>query len=294
MWRNIFKKRFYLFILIAIISFVMNFVVWNNMSIVIKDFPTMMNLRAHRHDKKFYELEYTPITADKSGYVREFTDSEKVNIEKFISQEFYHKAGPVRLYTGKSDFLNSGKIPQEISESDFLDLLYLESENQSDMDEILVSGLSTSDVARLEDKAQSVKLGLSAKTFEKSYESEYRYFLSTVLFTLLIVVISVIIELITMRILVLSSLKILEKEIRLSRLVGQSQKSIKNALTLLFLTPIWAGLVAILIFVGVIITASVHSHQLTVIDFGYLVLMAILTSLLIAQVVGKMEQKFLI
>ena len=78
----IMRKRFFLFVLLILTTFLMNLFLWNETTQLIRQIPLLISLKENSTDD-VYELNYQP-SADENNVIQPYSQSEQDRILHFL------------------------------------------------------------------------------------------------------------------------------------------------------------------------------------------------------------------
>ena len=100
----IMRKRFVLFVLLFLTTFLMNLFLWNETTQMIRQIPLLISLKENSTDD-VYELNYQP-SADENNVIQPYSQSEQARILQFLENSFFDSDGKSNLYSGKQSYLS--------------------------------------------------------------------------------------------------------------------------------------------------------------------------------------------
>ncbi len=265
----IFKKRFYLFFLLFFTVFFMNLFLWNETTQLIREIPRLIVLKNNVSDE-IYEIGYVPISYD-DGLIKDYSPEEKKAIYHLLLDSFYYTDKNTKLYLGKEKYLNANKKDQENSLTRISEFQLENKFNAKTLDhlffaDILVFDLNRDELEEIQEKAHNLNFPIVFYSLRQSFQIEWDYYFGNFIFGLISSVFFMSFSLFIIYLIITSSLKIFQQEIRMLRIMGLSKKRIERNFNFLLLFPI------ILIFPLFLMFVQVVGLQPIMIDLTYLLI----------------------
>ena len=286
----IMRKRFFLFVLLFLTTFLMNLFLWNETTQMIRQIPLLISLKENSTDD-VYELNYQP-SADENNVIQTYSKSEQDRILQFLENSFFDSDGQSNLYSGKQSYLsdpnarmdkeNLTPVTKEMLDSeirkDFIDATF--------MNDILVLDIEKSVMNDMEEAAETLDFRIGLNSLSEKFREEFNYYFGNFIFGLVLSLVFMSFGLLIVYWIISSSLKIFQQDIRLHRVMGLTNRKITNNFKLLLMIPVIVSFMVFLVF-----AYSTGFHVL-LIDYLYLLLLnsslLIFSNLIIKKKMGRM------
>ncbi|MPM39623.1 hypothetical protein SDC9_86257 [bioreactor metagenome] len=286
----IMRKRFFLFVLLFLTTFLMNLFLWNETTQMIRQLPLLVSLKEKSTDD-VYELHYQP-SADEHNVIQPYSQSEQDRILQFLENSFFDSDGQSNLYSGKQSYLsdpnarmdkeNLTPVTKEMLDSeirkDFIDATF--------MNDILVLDIEKSVMNDMEEAAETLDFRIGLNSLSEKFREEFNYYFGNFIFGLVLSLVFMSFGLLIVYWIISSSLKIFQQDIRLHRVMGLTNRKITNNFKLLLMIPVIVSFMVFLVF-----AYSTGFHVL-LIDYLYLLLLnssvLIFSNLIIKKKMGRM------
>lgn len=286
----IMRKRFFLFVLLFLTTFLMNLFLWNETTQLIRQIPILVSLKENSTDD-VYELHYQP-SADENNVIQTYSKSEQDRILQFLENSFFDSDGQSNLYSGKQSYLsdpnarmdkeNLTPVTKEMLDSeirkDFIDATF--------MNDILVLDIEKSVMNDMEEAAETLDFRIGLNSLSEKLREEFNYYFGNFIFGLVLSLVFMSFGLLIVYWIISSSLKIFQQDIRLHRVMGLTNRKITNNFKLLLMIPVIVSFMVFLVF-----AYSTGFHVL-LIDYLYLLLLnsslLIFSNLIIKKKMGRM------
>ena len=286
----IMRKRFFLFVLLFLTTFLMNLFLWNETTQLIRQIPILVSLKENSTDD-VYELNYQP-SADENNVIQPYSQSEQDRILQFLENSFFDSDGQSNLYSGKQSYLsdpnarmdkeNLTPVTKEMLDSeirkDFIDATF--------MNDILVLDIEKSVMNDMEEAAETLDFRIGLNSLSEKFREEFNYYFGNFIFGMVLSLVFMSFGLLIVYWIISSSLKIFQQDIRLHRVMGLTNRKITNNFKLLLMIPVIVSFMVFLVF-----AYSTGFHVL-LIDYLYLLLLnsslLIFSNLIIKKKMGRM------
>ena len=286
----IMRKRFFLFVLLFLTTFLMNLFLWNETTQLIRQMPLLVSLKEKSADD-VYELHFQP-SADENNVIQTYSKSEQDRILQFLENSFFDSDGQSNLYSGKQSYLsdpnarmdkeNLTPVTKEMLDSeirkDFIDATF--------MNDILVLDIEKSVMNDMEEAAETLDFRIGLNSLSEKFREEFNYYFGNFIFGLVLSLVFMSFGLLIVYWIISSSLKIFQQDIRLHRVMGLTNRKITNNFKLLLMIPVIVSFMVFLVF-----AYSTGFHVL-LIDYLYLLLLnsslLIFSNLIIKKKMGRM------
>ena len=286
----IMRKRFFLFVLLFLTTFLMNLFLWNETTQLIRQIPILVSLKENSNDD-VYELHYQP-SADENNVIQKKKKSEQDRILQFLENSFFDSDGQSNLYSGKQSYLsdpnarmdkeNLTPVTKEMLDSeirkDFIDATF--------MNDILVLDIEKSVMNDMEEAAETLDFRIGLNSLSEKFREEFNYYFGNFIFGMVLSLVFMSFGLLIVYWIISSSLKIFQQDIRLHRVMGLTNRKITNNFKLLLMIPVIVSFMVFLVF-----AYSTGFHVL-LIDYLYLLLLnsslLIFSNLIIKKKMGRM------
>ena len=286
----IMRKRFFLFVLLFLTTFLMNLFLWNETTQLIRQMPLLVSLKEKSADD-VYELHYQP-SADENNVIQTYSKSEQDRILQFLENSFFDSDGQSNLYSGKQSYLSDPNARMDKENLTSVTKEMLDSEIRKDfidatfMNDILVLDIEKSVMNDMEEAAETLDFRIGLNSLSEKFREEFNYYFGNFIFGLVLSLVFMSFGLLIVYWIISSSLKIFQQDIRLHRVMGLTNRKITNNFKLLLMIPVIVSFMVFLVF-----AYSTGFHVL-LIDYLYLLLLnsslLIFSNLIIKKKMGRM------
>ena len=285
----IMRKRFFLFVLLFLTTFLMNLFLWNETTQMIRQIPLLISLKENSTDD-VYELNYQP-SADENNVIQPYSQSEQDRILQFLENSFFDSDGKSNLYSGKQSYLSDSSAKMDKENLTPVTKEMLNSEIRKDfidatfMNDILILNIEQSVMNDMEEAAETLDLRIGLNSLSEKFREEFNYYFGNFIFGLVLSLVFMSFGLFIVYWIISSSLKIFQQDIRLHRVMGLTNRKITNNFKLLLMLPVTVSFMVFLVF-----AYSTGFHILPV-DYLYLLLLnsslLIFSNLIIKKKMGR-------
>ena len=163
----IMRKRFFLFVLLFLTTFLMNLFLWNETTQMIRQMPLLVSLKEKSTDN-IYELHYQP-SADENNVIQPYSKSEQDRILQFLENNFFDSDGQSNLYSGKQSYLSDSSAKMDKENLTPVTKEMLDNEIQKDfidatfMNDILILNIEQSVMNDIEESAENLDFQIEIK-----------------------------------------------------------------------------------------------------------------------------------
>ncbi|MGT2667204.1 hypothetical protein ACVRYP_07845 [Streptococcus rifensis] len=266
------KKRWYVFLAIFVTGFLMNLIVWNETSQLIRNLVSLKTMQVEAENDG-YDLVYYPSQDQTQDNPQQAKDQLYQKLTELNEQG--------KVFYNKGAYLNGGDLlplddeilTKEFSESQVFGVFF---------NDLLFRKLSDEEIDDLE--TSFLKLGdkIEIVPFQKQYEKQQDYYWNNMIFGLGVGTFLLVIGLLLLRWLLLSTWRICEEEIKVLRLIGLSKRRLGRSMTLFLHSPI---ILALLVFI--FSSYTIFYFGMIGWDYIYLIAMSSLQFLLISYMVSR-------
>lgn len=271
------RKRFFLFVLLFLTTFLMNLFLWNETTQMIRQMPFLISLKEKSTDN-IYELHYQP-SADENNVIQPYSKSEQDHILQFLENSFFDSDGKPNLYSGKQSYIsdpnakmdkeNLAPVTKEMLDKeirkDFIDATF--------MNDILILNIEQSVTNDIEEAAETLDFRIGLNSLSEKFRKEFNYYFGNFIFGLILSLVFMSFGLLIVYWIISSSLKIFQQDIRLHRVMGLTNSKITNNFKRLLMLPVIVSFMVFLVFA--------YSTGFHVLPADYLYLLLLNSSLLI-------------
>ena len=186
----IMRKRFFLFVLLFLTTFLMNLFLWNETTQMIRQIPLLISLKENSTDD-VYELNYQP-SADENNVIQPYSQSEQDRILHFLENSFFDSDGKSNLYSGKQSYLSDSTAKMDKENLTPVTKEMLNSEIQKDfidatfMNDILILDIAQSDINEMEETAETLGFRMSLHSLSEKFREEFNYYFGNFIFGLVL------------------------------------------------------------------------------------------------------------
>lgn len=285
----IMRKRFFLFVLLFLTTFLMNLFLWNETTQLIRQMPLLVSLKEKSADD-VYELHFQP-SADEHNVIQPYSQSEQDRILQFLENSFFDSDGKPNLYSGKQSYLSDSSAKMDKENLTPVTKEMLNSEIRKDfidatfMNDILILNIEQSVTNDIEKSAETLDFRIGLNSLNEKFREEFNYYFGNFIFGLALSLVFMSFGLLIVYWIISSSLKIFQQDIRLHRVMGLTNRKITNNFKLLLMLPVIVSFMVFLAF-----AYSTGFHVLPV-DYLYLLLLnaslLIVSNLIIKKKMGR-------
>ncbi|OUL07500.1 hypothetical protein [Trichococcus shcherbakoviae] len=285
----IMRKRFFLFVLLFLTTFLMNLFLWNETTQLIRQMPLLVSLKEKSADD-VYELHFQP-SADEHNVIQPYSQSEQDRILQFLENSFFDSDGKPNLYSGKQSYLSDSSAKMDKENLTPVTKEMLNSEIRKDfidatfMNDILILNIEKSVTNDIEKSAETLDFRIGLNSLNEKFREEFNYYFGNFIFGLALSLVFMSFGLLIVYWIISSSLKIFQQDIRLHRVMGLTNRKITNNFKLLLMLPVNVSFMVFLVF-----AYSTGFHILPV-DYLYLLLLnsslLIISNLIIKKKMGR-------
>lgn len=283
------RKRFFLFVLLFLTTFLMNLFLWNETTQLIRQMPLLVSLKEKSADD-VYELHFQP-SADEHNVIQPYSQSEQDRILQFLENSFFDSDGKPNLYSGKQSYLSDSSAKMDKENLTPVTKEMLNSEIRKDfidatfMNDILILNIEQSVTNDIEKSAETLDFRIGLNSLNEKFREEFNYYFGNFIFGLALSLVFMSFGLLIVYWIISSSLKIFQQDIRLHRVMGLTNRKITNNFKLLLMLPVIVSFMVFLAF-----AYSTGFHVLPV-DYLYLLLLnaslLIVSNLIIKKKMGR-------
>ncbi|WP_319468346.1 hypothetical protein [uncultured Trichococcus sp.] len=273
----IMRKRFFLFVLLFLTTFLMNLFLWNETTQMIRQMPLLVSLKEKSTDD-VYELHYKP-SADENNVIQPYSQSEQDRILQFLENSFFDSDGKPNLYSGKQSYLSDSSAKMDKENLTPVTKEMLNSEIRKDfidatfMNDILILNIEQSVMNDMEEAAETLDFRIGLNSLSEKFREEFNYYFGNFIFGLVLSLVFMPFGLFIVYWIISSSLKIFQQDIKLHRVMGLTNRKITNNFKLLLMLPVIISFMVFLVFA--------YSTGFHVLPADYLYLLLLNASLLI-------------
>ncbi|MBF0787429.1 MULTISPECIES: hypothetical protein [unclassified Streptococcus] len=228
-----FKKRWYLFGLLALITLSMNLFLWNEASQLIRVYP-MLEMMKTEGDKGSYEMYYNPPVTT-GGLVTEPSKEERTILYQIVAPYVD------QLATHKIEYFQGGELVP-MTDNDLQVALLSEELPPLFFDDLLVHDLNEIDYQQLSAAICDSHFPVTIQPIRERYQIQKNYYLKNFFFGAIVSLILFLFGNLIVAWLIGATLKICQEELAVLRLIGLTQKQLYYYTTGLFLIPMFVGL----------------------------------------------------
>lgn len=219
------RKRFFLFALLCITTFMMNLFLWNETTSLIRAIPQLNELKA-KSTEEVYEIDYMPKT-EIDGRIIHYSENEKKVISDFLITYFFESENHPILCRGIQDYTNNhSKALIPVKKEDLLNVIESNQMDLSFLRELAVTHITPSQVAVLRKNVGKLNQKIDFVSLSERFKTSFNYYLGNFVFGLTVSVIFLSFSVLLIHLTISSSLKIMKQDIRVFRIIGVSNKKI--------------------------------------------------------------------
>ncbi|WP_460055593.1 hypothetical protein [Pseudolactococcus yaeyamensis] len=242
------RKRFILFALVCITTFMMNLFLWNETTRLIRAIPELNVLQA-KSTEEVYEIDYMPKTAV-DGRVIDYSENEKKIISDFLITCFFESENHPMLCSGIQDYTDSqSKALIPVKKEDLKNMIESSQVDSSFWRELAVTHMTSSQATVLRKNAEKLNLKIGFVSLKERFKSSFNYYVGNFVFGMIVSVIFLSFSVLLIYLTISSSLKILKQDIRLFRIIGVSNKKIIANFSTMFFVLIIVTALLFLVFI---------------------------------------------
>lgn len=230
---TIVKKRWYVFGIMSLFTFITTVLSWNNTNLFVENLPRLIALHQKSSDD-IYDVFVMPQT-DTDGRILPNTASERQQLMVLLKETFFKDTSDNRLYKGKRTYLKGDQSISEmpiLSEAELSTQLANELYHPTFFADLLVTNVDQSQLKRLEKAAGRLNVTMMFTSLRERAASEIGYYGGGALFALLVNVLASGFGLLLIYWAVVSVMTICQEDIRLLRVVGLSATQLHRQLVL--------------------------------------------------------------
>lgn len=246
-YRLVLKKRWFLFLGLVLVTFLMNLFLWNETSQLIRSWSRQDIIRKEV-EKGSLSLVYDVELAADGAVLEEFTDQEKKELYQLLSTTFTQKENGAKIYLNVLEYENGGQL-QLVTERVLHSLFLSEDHLSYAFEEFLVRDMDSQSQQEFLSAAHQAGFAFKIISYKDIYQAYTSYYLSNFWFGLVACFVFLGISFLFILILLRASLKICQEELRTLRILGWGKKKLSISLFRLLAAPIVIGLLLFLIFI---------------------------------------------
>ena len=186
----IMRKRFFLFALLFLTTFLMNLFLWNETTQMIRQIPLLVSLKEKSTDD-VYELHYQP-SADENNVIQPYSQSEQDRILQFLENSFFDSDGKPNLYSGKQSYLSDPNAKMDKENLTPVTKEMLDKEIRKDfidatfMNDILILNIEQSVMNDIEEAAETLDFRIGLNSLSEKFREEFNYYFGNFIFGLIL------------------------------------------------------------------------------------------------------------
>lgn len=280
-------RKSYLLILLAGTLFIMNMIIWNEVSYINENYSNIGWLREHRNEDKYY-LRYMP-NATEDGLIINYTLQEKQEINQFLNDSLVNKHHGYYSTRNNQSFAPGGydgMVSIPIDESYLNQLVFsIDIHVILGTNIIVVSAINQEQVAQFEKEASAIGFNAELVSFNDLYSQQLGYFTSTTLTVIGVALILGGFSVLLVYLIVRLSLKRNKQKIASLIETGRSTKNITRGFILVLIPVVLMTLIYSLWY------QSTFSRTLVLYDFMYLSILNLIILLISAMIINKSTNK---
>ncbi|MCU9534179.1 hypothetical protein [Streptococcus sp. CSL10205-OR2] len=265
------KKRWYVFLVVFVIYFFMNLLIWNETSQFIRNFSKVQVMKIEAQ-KESFDFVYTPLS--------NLTDSDMEPTRNKLIEQFSELIKQDKVYTNKMEYLDGGELvlltEDELKKQFSPGLLIIS------LNDLILRDITLSDTEPIQATIRELGDDVEIVPFQEQYDKTHQYYRDNMLFSLYVGSFLTLIIFLLLRWLVVSTWRICEEEIKVLRLVGLSYRRLSRAVTFFLYSPI---LLALLTFI--ISAHTIFYFGLILWDYVYLLTLAALQFLWVTIMISR-------
>ncbi|MCJ1996961.1 hypothetical protein GYN67_09685 [Lactococcus piscium] len=246
------KKRWYLIILLGFGICLMNVVLWNETSQLLRNLPALNALHEKKSDR-IYEVIYTPL-GDSEGRMKRYKQEEITEIQNwFITSFFQITEHDALLYTNKAYFL-TGRVSNKtdlipMTEDALVSVIGTEEIDSVSLNDLLVFDLSKREVSSIEKKAKKINFPVKLLSLKETFDTEFNYYLNNFMFGIAFSLVFGSFSLFMVYMIISTSMKLFAREIRVLYIMGVPKDKLIILFILLSTVPMLIGIMGFAVFV---------------------------------------------
>ncbi|MFA9413738.1 MULTISPECIES: hypothetical protein [unclassified Streptococcus] len=270
-YRLLIARRWYIFVSIILLGFVMNFLTFYESSRLFRYAPQLIGLYHKRSDND-YEIIHLPYTINQRIIPNSSEETEE--FYNIIKETFFDKDISETLYYNKWGYIEGGSLQQltfeefreksSFANSGTLDELFL--------DDLLVRNTSKSTLSAVTEKFKTLNINMSFESLNQRLSAEVNYYVVNFLFGLGAALFILIFVLALLYWLIQTSLNLYQDDIRLLSIVGANKQDICIGFSLLLFSPIFLASILVIIFAHAIGFGAIAYDYIYLLCFNAFVL----------------------
>ncbi|MGT2896505.1 hypothetical protein ACVRZR_09080 [Streptococcus entericus] len=287
---TIIKKRWYVFGIMGLFTFITTVLSWNNTNLLFTQLPYIIQLH-EKSSTDVYEIMVFP-HAESDGLIITNTSSERQQFIGLLETTFFSNKSVDKLYRDKQGYLEGDKGLAEmpkLEQSELSQMLAGHIFQPEFFDDLLVANTSPEHLKQAELLAEKLRINLMFTSLKKRFQSELRYYGGGALFALLVNVLASGFGLLLIYWLIHSLFIICQEDIRLLRIIGLSKSQLHRYLLLLVLSAPMFGIFLSLLFIHSISVG----RTILIWDYIYLFSYQFLIGLIISKLIKNQLRRFL-
>lgn len=246
------KKRWYVFVILAILTILMNVVIWNETSRMLRQFPELQALRVKVAEESYYEVRYRENT-ESDGRIIPHTSESLENIIQILLTHFYQDLNHPSLFTNKKNNLFRDEALKPLSKKELESILGNKYGDRiidnNAINDLIVVNETGIDLQQLSNELKENGFQMTFTTLKESYQELYDYYVGNFYFAVGVFSSLLLFNILLIYWLISTALKISRQDMRLLRLVGLPMKTLNRHYTLLFCSFIFLGFLIAMTFI---------------------------------------------
>ena len=232
----LFRKRFFLFALLMITTFLMNLFLWNETSQLIRMLPRL-SLMNQEDSEEIFEVIHMPDTVD--GFLmKTYSDDVQNEVFQVLSKGLYKEGRARQLYYGKENYLTATGELIPLSKEKLPNIIEGIIPDVTDINDLLVFNTSQEELRDIEASMTQIGFPLRFASWSERYHEDYDYYFGNFIFGLCLSLAMMGFSFLIIYWLVSSLVKICQQDIRVFQIVGITKRTIKMHLSFLIILPI--------------------------------------------------------
>lgn len=233
----ILRKRWFLFLLLLVLPFLMNIFLWNEASQFIRMQSTFSVMKSEI-EKGSYESYYFPVSAE-NGLVETKTEEQKEAFATYLVDSLVENPSGMEIYTDKNAYFRGGELRFPNSDDIWSSMVSLGDEEI--LNNLLFRKVDVSYLNKLSEKSEELGYPVVFRPVKGVYQSEVAYYQNNLIFGLGVAVLLGSFGLLVAYWLTSNIIKICQSDIYLLRFLGLSKKQVTNGISGIIYTPLLVG-----------------------------------------------------